>query len=357
MMRILVLPDSEPEKIRTEGQKWAFFRHWPEGTYRFDWIGAHVVPFWSRWVEGRILKAFIAQSVVAWFREREYDMVIAHGSRSIVALALLHRLFRRKSPKLVVFDIESLGRPRAGLKLWLVKRAVEALDGVVFHSRVQEDYYRDFLPGLAGKSRFVALGFGMTPKRLSWEETGRGDFILALGTTARGRREWTTLLDALQRVPKRPGVRVVGAPDFPDRNVPGVELVPRMPASELRLLMERCSIAILPLSERGHSHGQLALLDLMAAGAPVLVSDTSGTRDYVRDGETAILYRASDAEDLAAKLRWAIEHSEERREISRRGHDAVRDEFTVESFSRRVFEFVSDLSGSPAGGSPSVDSI
>jgi glycosyltransferase involved in cell wall biosynthesis len=121
--------------------------------------------------------------------------------------------------------------------------------------------------------------------------------------------------------------------------------------------MERCSFAILPLSERGHSHGQLALLDLMAAGAPVLVSDTSGTRDYVRDGETAILYRASDPEDLAAKLRWAIEHSEERREISRRAHEAVRDEFSVESFSRRVFEFVSDLPGSPAGGSPSVDSI
>lgn len=344
-MRILVLPDSEPGKIRTEGQKWAFFRYWPEGTYHFDWVGAYVVPLWSRWVEGRILKAFLAQALVAWFRERRYDLVIAHGSRSIVALALLHRIFHRKSPKLVVFDIESLGRPRAGLKLWLVKRAAEALDRVIYHARVHEDYYREFLPTLEGKTRFVRLGFGMAPKRLSWEETGRGDFVLALGTTAPGRREWTLLLDALQLVPARPVVRVVGAPDFPDGHVPEVELAPRMPASELRLLMERCAFAILPLSERGHSHGQLTLLDLMAAGAPVLVADTSGIKDYVRDGETAILYRVSDPQGLASKLRWVLEHPEERRSISRKAHEAVRDEFSAESFSRRVFEIISDLSG------------
>jgi glycosyltransferase involved in cell wall biosynthesis len=343
MKRILVLPDTEPAKIRTEGQKWAFFRYWPEGTYRFDWIGAHVVPLWSRLVEGRILKAFVAQSVLAWFRESRYDVVVAHGSRSIVVLAFLHRLFHRARPKLVVFDIEALGRPRRGLKLWLIERAAEALDLVIYHSRIQADYYREYLPALEGKTRFVPLGFGMTPKRLSWEETGRGDFLLVLGTQARDRREWKTLLDALDRVPERPRLIVVGAADFPDRpegRIEGVELVPRMPASGLRLLMEQCAFAILPLSERGHAHGQLTLLDLMAAGATVLVSDTTGIRDYVRDGETAVLYRVSDPEDLAAKATWAIDHPEERRALARRAHTAVRDEFGAESFSRRIFELI-----------------
>ena len=52
-----------------------------------------------------------------------------------------------------------------------------------------------------------------------------------------------------------------------------------------------------------------------------------------------------------------MEHSEERRSISRKAHEAVRDEFNAESFSRRVFELVSHLSGAPAGDSRSAESI
>lgn len=338
-MELLVLPDADSKKLRTERQKWAFFRHWPEGAYRFDWISPHVVPGFSRLVESRVFKAFVLQSLLAFVRERHYDAVVAHGSRSIAVLALLHRLLGRRRPKLLVFDIEAFGRSRSGPKLWLMRRASEALDGVIFHAHAQKSYYHEFLPALEGKTHFVKLGFGMPRKQLSWEQTSRGDFILSLGTAAPNRREWRVLVEALAMLGEHPPVRIVGGADFGGTPPDGVELLPRMPITDLRRLMEECAFAVLPLTERGHAHGQLTLLDLMAAGAPVVVSETSGVREYVRE-DIAVLYSVGDARALAEGLRWALDHPEERRALGRRAHDAVERDFSPEEFSKTVYHIV-----------------
>lgn len=342
-LELLVLPDGPSSKITTEGQTWAFFRDWPEGSYHFDWIDPWVVPAWSRWVEGRLLKSFVLQSLRAFFSGRRYDAVIAHGSRSIMALGWLHRLMGRKHPKLVVFDIESFGRVRSGLRLRLVRRATEPLDAVIFHARAQADYYAEYLPHIRERAFYVPLGFGAADKRLSWEGSGRDDHVLTLGTTAPGRRDWATLVRALERLDEAPRVRVVGASELPRPLPPSIQVLPRMAIADLRLAMERCRLAVLPLTERGHAHGQLTLFDLMASGAAVIVSDTSGVRDYVKDGDNALLYESGDAEALAATMRWALDHDDERRAIGRRAHDWVRRELDPDLFSRRVYDVVSGL--------------
>lgn len=348
-MRILVLPDTNPTKIETEGQKWAFFRYWPEGSYEFDWIGAYQVPLWSRWVEGKLISGFLTQSVRALWKESSYDVIIAHGSRSVIGLALLHRLLGRWKPKLVVFDIESFGRPRSGWRLWVVRQAVEALDAVLYHARPQEDYYSAYLPQLEGKTHFIPLGIGMSTKPFSWDEIGRGEFILSVDTTAPRRREWDVLIRACRRLRDPPRLRIIGktrwsSEELGEEDLPaGIELVPRMPAPELRKLMQQCTLAVLPLFERGHAHGQLSLLELMAAGAPVVVSDTAGVRDYVRHGETALLYSSGNSDQLAERIQWALEHPSERRALGRRAREAVKERFSGERFSQRIYQLIAGL--------------
>lgn len=46
----------------------------------------------------------------------------------------------------------------------------------------------------------------------------------------------------------------------------------------------------------------LAILEAMRAGVPVLVPDTGGPADFIRDGENGFMYRADDAADLARQL-------------------------------------------------------
>jgi glycosyltransferase involved in cell wall biosynthesis len=348
-LEILVLPDTNPNKIVEQGQRWAFFSHWPEGRYRFDWLKAYRIPLWSRFVEEKLLRFFLAQSVAAFRRGKRYDVVLAHGSRSIVGLAFLHRLFGRRRPKLVVFDIEAFGRAASGLKLRLVRRASESIDAVIYHARAQQDYYDEFLPSLEGKTHFVTLGFGPTPKTLDWEATGRGDFILSFDTIASGRREWDVLLEAHSTIDPRPPLRIVGKQNWTEEDLggrapdPSVELLPRIPAPKLRIMMEQCALAVLPLTERGHAHGQLSVLDLMAAGALVVVSNTAGARDYVRHRETGLLYEPGNARDLATQIAWALDHFEARRRIGRNARQAVAESCSLERFSLRTYEIISRL--------------
>ena len=144
-------------------------------------------------------------------------------------------------------------------------------------------------------------------------------------------------------------MRIVGKTQWQDGDLTGrappadVELLPRMAPTDLRYWMEQSTLAVLPLSERGHAHGQLSVLGLMAAGVALVVSDTSGVRDYVRDGETALVYHPGDAVDLAEKIRWALEHPEERRALGRRAREAVQREFNDETFSRRIYDLVDGL--------------
>ncbi len=237
---ILVLPDTNPNKIVEQGQRWAFFSHWPEDRYHFDWLKAYRIPLWSRFVEEKLIRFFLAQTIAAFRREKHYDVVIAHGSRSIVGLAFLHRLFGRRRPKLVVFDIEAFGRATSGLKLWLLRKASESIDAVIYHARAQQDYYERFLPSLEGKTHFVTLGFGPTPKTLDWDETGRGDFILSFDTNAPERREWNVLLEALSMVDSSPPLRIVGKQNWSEEDLGGrtpdesVELHPDSRASPAR---------------------------------------------------------------------------------------------------------------------------
>ena len=74
------------------------------------------------------------------------------------------------------------------------------------------------------------------------------------------------------------------------------------------------SVLVLPSIEDGHP---LVVLEAMASGRPVIVSENTGTRDAVRDGTDGFIVpiRAPDA--IAEKLQWLHDHPAERAAMGR----------------------------------------
>ena len=60
----------------------------------------------------------------------------------------------------------------------------------------------------------------------------------------------------------------------------------------------------------------LTVLESNACGTPVIASDVPGLRDAVNDGETGLLYRHGDVEDLAGKIRMLLDDPAQRRRLS-----------------------------------------
>jgi glycosyltransferase involved in cell wall biosynthesis len=60
-------------------------------------------------------------------------------------------------------------------------------------------------------------------------------------------------------------------------------------------------------------------MEAMACGAALVTYDNGGSRDYARDGETALVARRRNVDDLAARLAALTGDPEQRRRLAAAG--------------------------------------
>jgi glycosyltransferase involved in cell wall biosynthesis len=80
----------------------------------------------------------------------------------------------------------------------------------------------------------------------------------------------------------------------------------------------------------------LAVLEAMACGTPVLVSEGAAVHEVLTDNENAILFPARKAEVLAQKIAYLMDQPQERSRIAQAGMALVRTKYNWEEFGRQV---------------------
>ena len=327
-----------PKTTRNTEQGYAFFRHFqnvPEITF----LGSLRIPLISR-IEKQLLRFYIIQSLIAFFRASSYDLVLAYSSQCGLPLAMLFRLFGKRAP-LILFDVETFGRPERGLKKKLVAFALPAVDHVVYASSRQREFYDAHFPGLIDKCTHIPIGIGAYEKQISFSETIGSDHIIAIGRHDRRFRDWTTLLRAFAKVNDRISLLIVGRETIEPENrshlpIPdGVRFVPYVPIEKLQELAERARFAVLPLPERNQSLGQLSILFLMAMGKAVIVSKVMGVEDYLEPESSGLFYRTGDADDLAAQITRLLDEPEKTVEMGRAGRQLYETRFNDRIMGQR----------------------
>ena len=233
------------------------------------------------------------------------DVVFCWEMRCSLAVALL--LGGRTKTKLVVVG-PILKGPLLRV-LPVVRLLLARAERIVCFSRAECDDYARLLK--LPRDRFVFLP---TPWLSDETESERDDgYILALGQS---NRDYATLLEAV-RGTDLPVVIVAGN----ESALGGVEVPPNVSVcyntghDETNTLIARAAFHCIPLHAAGYSAGQTVLLRAMACGKAVVVSDTPGIRDYVRDGETALLVPPADVPALRAALFHLWTNADERKRI------------------------------------------
>jgi glycosyltransferase involved in cell wall biosynthesis len=143
---------------------------------------------------------------------------------------------------------------------------------------------------------------------------GSGGYALYVGrlSTQKGVR---TLLQAWQQLSGVP-LKTVG--DGPLMGVVqafahthaglDIEVLGQRAPQEVLALMQRAMFLVFP-SESYETFGRVAI-EAFACGVPVLASRLGAMAELVDEGHTGLLFRPGDSEDLATKVRWAVEHPE-----------------------------------------------
>lgn len=220
----------------------------------------------------------------------EVTVVLATMGIEAVVLAALVRL-RREPTRVEVFDFLA---PRRGVPRWIARPLFGLVDRflVIRSGDIGMLARRFAVP--TERCRFVA--WPVTVENLPQAEHA-ADYVYAAGWA---HRDWPTLVAALSDT----GLGAVIAPGQPV-HVPEesrIRVIEMPSPEEGRRLALGSSIVAVPMADTHLPSGPLVLLDAMAMGKAVVVSDVNGTRDYVRHGETALVVPPGDAGAMAEAL-------------------------------------------------------
>jgi glycosyltransferase involved in cell wall biosynthesis len=165
--------------------------------------------------------------------------------------------------------------------------------------------------------------------------TSEGGYIYSAGWA---HRDWPTLIRALRQVECEAILSVGGNLALPEPLCTRVHALPQRSPAEGRCLMAHASLIVLPLHETELPSGPLVLLDAMAMGKAVIVSDVNGSRDYVVHGRTALLVAPGDYESLATAIKELMKNDELRQNLGSAARGDVGRRFTTRRFVQMAID-------------------
>jgi glycosyltransferase involved in cell wall biosynthesis len=92
-----------------------------------------------------------------------------------------------------------------------------------------------------------------------------------------------------------------------------------------------------------HEPFGMIVLEALAAGRPVVASDSGGPAEILEDGKSGLLFRTGDPEALAAALLEVLEDPSLARSLADAGRQRVRDAFSRDRYAREVQELYERL--------------
>lgn len=162
--------------------------------------------------------------------------------------------------------------------------------------------------------------------------------VLAVGKDLA--RDYRTLVEAVQPL----GVRthIAGY----RRNVTGLDLpagvtAGDMPIAELREAYARAGVVVVPQFRDGYAYGSeggglTALLEAMAMGRPLVVSDRGILRDFVRDGVEALVVPPEDPAALREAIARVLGDPELAANLGAAARARVEERFTSQHFAAGI---------------------
>ena len=93
-----------------------------------------------------------------------------------------------------------------------------------------------------------------------------------------------------------------------EHHLTGVTFVGQVPNQQIYDYLAKADIM---LSAPKIDNMPVSILEAMNAGLLVISSRVGGVPYMIEDGKTGLLFESDDADDMAAKMIWALEHTEE----------------------------------------------
>ncbi|WP_309719086.1 glycosyltransferase family 4 protein, partial [Armatimonas sp.] len=266
------------------------------------------------------------------YKLASYDTVFTWELRCALAVLLLRRLQRAKTPVVVVGPILKGGILKA---LPLFRGLLADAAKIVCFSSAERDEYAMLLKLPAERFVFLPTPWAAPDDVPAPTDAG---FALALGQS---NRDYATLFRAVKglEIP----VTVVAADEAPFGGVtppPNVIVRFNTDHNTTNALIASARLHLIPLHPTSFSSGQTVLLRAMAAHKACIVSAVPGVTDYVEENQTAVLIPPHDDSALLEALTRLWDNADERERLGSNAAQAVAERFGFAGFMKHLLELI-----------------
>ena len=284
------------------------------------------------------LHFYIHQGLKAVPRLDKYDLVVSHGMPSAVIVALWQHLFKKKI-KHIVFDIGCFNSAaESGRIMKIMQYVSKSIDGIIYHTKCQKEYYEKYYPWLTNKSEFIRFGTD-----LEFFDSGSlkksndyGKYIVCIGAS---RRDWDTLIKAYKLLDTDLELRIIGHTDEKNNGIDGVKQIPFIPVTDMINQIYNARLCVLPLEAFNYSYGQMTFLQQMALGKCVIAADVPSLKGYAEDKKTAVFYEAKNENSLKDAVKFVLDNPKEEAKIISNARDYLKNECNEKIMAEQIESF------------------
>ncbi len=352
--------DKQPPDYYIPGQPYWFFRYFKNRDISVEVADITSFPKLED-IEKNRIRFYIGQAIKQIPHLNEYDVVLSHGMQSGIVIALWRKLFGKGSYKHIVFDIGAFNSAReSGASLKFMRFAGRSIDGIIYHTPSQIDYYRKCHPWLVKKAIYITFGTdtdffdpdtgvtGTTAHSTDHPDAEKS-YILCAGYN---KRDWETLMAAHLKAGKPVTIRFLGTRELVDLimnkyrdydneseghcfNKLNIEVLDGVSVTEFIEQVENAAFCVLPLKSVNYSYGQMTMLQQMALGKTVVAADVPSLKPYFREGAN-IKYEPENVDELSEIIKDLSKDSRKCSDIGRKASELVRSEFNERIMAEKI---------------------
>lgn len=291
---------------------------------------------------------FLRHALKAWFsaggKRKEPQGFITCFPQLPLILGCLKRITFSK--RVILAWTFNLGRTYGGMKGKVAKFGFAAVDKFIVHSREEIEIYSSWLNIPQNRFEFVPLAVLTTNiEQAVLEEKEKYSnttepYVVALGTA---NRDYSTLIEAMKNTGYRT-IIVSGQSAVANIKLPeNIEVKSGLSLKACHQLALNSTVNVVPIKNRNAPSGQVTFIEAMMMGKATVVTNCSGSKDYIKNGHDGLLVQVGSVQELEHAIRTLWENTKVRSSIEKNAKEKAFKDFRLQSVAPLMKKILLEL--------------
>jgi len=281
----------------------------------------------------RVDQSHVINALRLFRLRKKYDIVVTGIFQVSEFFGFFQYLFSKNRVSHLIIDFmldEEKKSHLWRLKIFCQKKAFGEANKILVFSREERKTYskRFSLP----IERFLFLPYHtnvINPEYIG----GKDNVIFSAG---RSGRDYKTLIEAVKELPCRVKV-ICDEENLEGIKIPGnCEVHYNTEHKKYLEMMQDAAIVVIPLGQFVRSMGLMVMLEAMAYGKAVVISDGVSNIEYVRNNKNALFCKHKDPNDMKSRILFLLKNKKIREEIGKEALKDVNNLWTFDVFVKNM---------------------